>query len=367
MRNTDRSCLLIREGEWDWAILLQDKKVIDLLVSHSKPSEILTPKTGAVYRARITQIFPESQSAFIDIGNKTKGFLSKIGAAKTGDILLVQCQRPAEQDKYARFSTQIKYIGHSVIYNPMSSDIAYSKTLKKLGLSQDFKDQIESLSIDGLIIREAAIDVPIETVVNEINFFHDQHQHYFNNSTTIGLIRPAPSLFESAMGEWRCKAITANQNAVDALEKVAQFWPIRIDNTDLLNHYDIIPFVQLRCKKTLPLGTSGEIHFERTSACLCIDIDASQSQAKSQLSINLQAAKILASEISIRGFGGQIIIDFAGNKTTNLKKQLAPILKESFSHANLAEWGPLGLFEIIVPKTRKPLCDIIKYHEDFIS
>jgi hypothetical protein len=108
---------------------------------------------------------------------------------------------------------------------------------------------------------------------------------------------------------------------------------------------------------TLPGG--GQIHIDRTRALTAVDIDTSGRQQKGSagaraLSLNKRAVSMLARQISLRGLGGNIVLDCVGPLNKSANEQIQAAAYAAFESMGLAgvkvlRPSPLGLLQVSVP------------------
>ena len=117
---------------------------------------------------------------------------------------------------------------------------------------------------------------------------------------------------------------------------------------------------------TLPGGMSAHIH--PTPALVAIDLDtgaataARAAKAAAQFAANRAALPELARQIRLRNLSGAILVDFAGLPPRR-RATLGPLLDEALAadplHPRLLGFTKLGLAEIVRPRTRPPLHEML--------
>ncbi len=126
-----------------------------------------------------------------------------------------------------------------------------------------------------------------------------------------------------------------------------------------------------------PLPGGAIAHFSPTQALTAIDIDAAHATADrtakhrtpqhdAHARLNRAVIPELARQIRLRNFGGAILIDFAGMKA-NARAALAPDLTAALAtdpqRPRLLGFTALGFAEILRPRTRAPLHELLAQHQ----
>lgn len=108
---------------------------------------------------------------------------------------------------------------------------------------------------------------------------------------------------------------------------------------------------------SLPGG--GQIHLDRTRALIAVDIDTSGRQQKGSagaraLSLNKDAVTETARQMSLRGFGGNLVIDCVGPLNRSANEQIQAVAQTAFEETALdgvkvLRPSSLGLLEASAP------------------
>ena len=125
--------------------VLESGELVDLLTAETGPEAI----EDRLFLARITGIEPAIDGAFLDHGGKQPGFITgkdarhRRGLAKRvsikhcledGEWLVVQGLRGPEGGKGARFTTDLRLAGASLVYRPHGRDVTARGSLRSPGL-----------------------------------------------------------------------------------------------------------------------------------------------------------------------------------------------------------------------------------------
>lgn len=118
---------------------------------------------------------------------------------------------------------------------------------------------------------------------------------------------------------------------------------------------------------TLPNG--GRLHIERTRALTAFDIDTAGRRNKGSagaraLATNREAAREMARQVSLRGLGGNLVLDCLGPLNATSAQQIQSAAQTAFKEAGIdgvkaLKPSPLGLLEASAPWRTMPIEDQI--------
>ena len=111
--------------------------------------------------------------------------------------------------------------------------------------------------------------------------------------------------------------------------------------------------VDSACEISLALPGGGSITMEQTQALLAIDVD--KGAAISAAAAANEAAKLIASQLRLRGLGGLIVIDFPNLRQPKQRKTLERILEAACeADPNVTKFNSLSRFGVIEMTRAKP-------------
>ena len=129
--------------------------------------------------------------------------------------------------------------------------------------------------------------------------------------------------------------------------------------------------VDAACETSLALPSGGSITMEQTQALLAIDVD--KGTAVSAAAAANEAAKLIASQMRLRGLGGLIVIDFPNLRQPKQRKTLERTFEAAFeADPNVAKFNSLSRFGVVEMTRAKPdlsLDDVLntKYGEPTVA
>ena len=111
--------------------------------------------------------------------------------------------------------------------------------------------------------------------------------------------------------------------------------------------------VDAACDGQIALPGGGSITLEQTQALLAIDVD--KGGAVSASAAANEAAKLIASQLRLRGLGGLVVIDFPNLRQPKQRKTLEKVLEEACApDPNVTKFNSLSRFGVIEMTRAKP-------------
>ncbi len=111
--------------------------------------------------------------------------------------------------------------------------------------------------------------------------------------------------------------------------------------------------VDSACEVSLALPGGGSITMEQTQALLAIDVD--KGAAVSAAAAANEAAKLIASQLRLRGLGGLVVIDFPNLRQPKQRKTLERIFEVACeADPNVTKFNSLSRFGVIEMTRAKP-------------
>ncbi len=399
--------ILIEEFEENlWSVAL-DNGVIEG-IEIDPPHEAV--RWGSIYRAKVTRIDKALDAAFLDLdgentgilynrdmryinkdGNLCKGGSEPIGKIlKTGDMVNVQAKSAylAKQDdeiwkledKTPTMSMDITLPGRYLIYCPKRTNSeqknSISSRIRDKNLRKQLKEMINSIEgMDGFILRSSAADLQTEILQKEARILKEMWSqidlHLTENEPALITLGPdaiGRILSDKAVEPIeRIEVVTMDHFeqvedwcSVFAPDLMTKITPIELDDATqdlaLLDYRDILGQVEALFHDYAFLAHGGNIIIQQTAALCAIDVNKG-SDKRSNLAVNIDAAREVARQIRLRNIGGIIIIDFlkmnkSGEKA--LLKELNKVINEDPCTVQIHGFTKLGLMEL-TRKRRTPM------------
>lgn len=381
--------IISQQGSETTVALLENEELAQLDIECKKKQQ----KKTNIYRAKIAKIEHSLNAIFIQYENKLKGFLpfkelnrelynEEELKLKVGDFILVQLTKEAKGEKGAAFTTFITLTGKYLALKLFSS--------KPYGISNNLDDnerkiikhKLSDLSVPkntSLIVRTYAKYSSKEGIQEDINstyaIWRDIIQQKSEKtglvySTNNVLLRAVRDMLAEDVEEIvvDCKEVYNQIVELVNIFKSYQSFNIILDKTNLLAKYKIGSQIENIYNRTLELPSRGRVVFDHTEALTAIDVNSARANKAECIEdtatqTNLEAVKVIATQLKIRDISGLIVIDFIEMKLQEnidrVEQALIKYLSQDKATIQVTQISKLGLVEISRQHIQAPLRESI--------
>lgn len=378
-----------------------NKKKLGILFEDGKAMEIRCYEAdsilGNVYRARVSNLSPNINAAFVDIKKGESCYLSMDDyhgeKLKVGDLVTVQVVRDKIKTKRYAVTTDISLQGDyavTTLFAPVGvsskiTDSARKKELKTLMQNlliaeQDAQfylaegnvaeiERIKKLTLGGIIrtqaehAEDAAITREIEgqarllySIMKKSEYATQYTCLYHTEVEYIKDIRRMHALQD-------VEIVTDIPEVTEAIPKL----PLYTDEYTLTLRYSLASLLEKTLSKRAYLKSGAYLVIEPTEAMTVIDVNSGKSikgkNAEDQfLKINIEAAKEIARQLRLRNISGIVMIDFINMKEEShnheLMKNLAEYVRTDPVRTTVVDMTKLGLVELTRQKGKRALHEV---------
>ena len=378
-----------------------NKKKLGILFEDGKAMEIRCYEAdsilGNVYRARVSNLSPNINAAFVDIKKGESCYLSMDDyhgeKLKVGDLVTVQVVRDKIKTKRYAVTTDISLQGDyavTTLFAPVGvsskiTDSARKKELKTLMQNlliaeQDAQfylaegnvaeiERIKKLTLGGIIrtqaehAEDAAITREIEgqarllySIMKKSEYATQYTCLYHPEVEYIKDIRRMHALQD-------VEIVTDIPEVTEAIPKI----PLYTDEYTLTLRYSLASLLEKTLSKRAYLKSGAYLVIEPTEAMTVIDVNSGKSikgkNAEEQfLKINIEAAKEIARQLRLRNISGIVMIDFINMKEEShnheLMKNLAEYVRTDPVRTTVVDMTKLGLVELTRQKGKRALHEV---------
>lgn len=378
-----------------------NKKKLGILFEDGKAMEIRCYETdsilGNVYRARVSNLSPNINAAFVDIKKGESCYLSMDDyhgeKLKVGDLVTVQVVRDKIKTKRYAVTTDISLQGDyavTTLFAPVGvsskiTDSARKKELKTLMQNlliaeQDAQfylaegnvaeiERIKKLTLGGIIrtqaehAEDAAITREIEgqarllySIMKKSEYATQYTCLYHTEVEYIKDIRRMHALQD-------VEIVTDIPEVTEAISEI----PLYTDEYTLTLRYSLASLLEKTLSKRAYLKSGAYLVIEPTEAMTVIDVNSGKSikgkNAEEQfLKINIEAAKEIARQLRLRNISGIVMIDFINMKEEShnheLMKNLAEYVRTDPVRTTVVDMTKLGLVELTRQKGKRALHEV---------
>lgn len=378
-----------------------NKKKLGILFEDGKAMEIRCYEAdsilGNVYRARVSNLSPNINAAFVDIKKGESCYLSMDDyhgeKLKVGDLVTVQVVRDKIKTKRYAVTTDISLQGDYAVTTLFASvgvsskitDSARKKELKTLMQNlliaeQDAQfylaegnvaeiERIKKLTLGGIIrtqaehAEDAAITREIEgqarllySIMKKSEYATQYTCLYHTEVEYIKDIRRMHALQD-------VEIVTDIPEVTEAISEI----PLYTDEYTLTLRYSLASLLEKTLSKRAYLKSGAYLVIEPTEAMTVIDVNSGKSikgkNAEEQfLKINIEAAKEIARQLRLRNISGIVMIDFINMKEEShnheLMKNLAEYVRTDPVRTTVVDMTKLGLVELTRQKGKRALHEV---------
>ena len=337
---------------------------------------------GAVIIGRAETPSPDNAAIFVDIGDARAGFLRQIdmiGAAQDrpapGDPVLVQIARAAGDGKGARLSMKLALPGRFVVLRPQETGVALSDRIIDDGARGRLGSALADLAAEaGLTVRTAAAEIETDLLRAEALRLAQAWDTIRARALTAKppqiLSSPDDAMAEAVRehGSALRRVVLEDRLMRRPLELLREMhgdgFEIEVDGgaSSCFDQHDLDSQIEQALAADVALPGGGSISIEATRAVTAVDVDS--GSARNPLSVNLEAAEVVAQQMRLRNIGGAVLIDFitlrqAADRDRVLGR-LALHLAADPLPTQVLGWTRLGLVEVTRARRGRPLAEMLQ-------
>ena len=367
------------------SIVIAERDNIAAIMNDGKVSEFFIHRgdilLNDIYLAKVDNILPSIEAAFVDVGSSKMGFLHTediIGKGALKDKvkpkqnLLVQVVKEPTGHKGPRVTTSISIPGRFLVLIPQEAGINISKkisTSKERARLKSIVSLIKPVGV-GVIVRTEAEGQSEADIQEDLELLLEK----WNGIITAAESVEAPNLIyrdQDLLYRVIREAVTDETNeiivdttfALHRVQNLIQNWHLSKDikvsvykgNEPLLVASGIYREIKSALQTKINLASGAYIYIQPTEALTVIDVNSgkftsSATQEETILKTNIEAVHEIARQLRLRNIGGMIIIDFIdmlsrANKLA-VMEELEIALEPDKAKPQVGQLSDLGLVEL---------------------
>jgi ribonuclease G len=344
---------------------------------------------GNIYKARIDNILPAIDAAFVDFGAPKNGFLQvkdvvvpgmsattrrrkKISdMLSNGQDILVQIEKNPMKTKGARVTMELSIAGRFLVLTPDGEGSGVSKRLPD-GERERLRKLVKQLETEGVgvIARTAAAGATLEDLERDLRFLRKIWAQVEARAKTA----PSKTLIHQD-GDLSLRIIrdlltrNVDKVVVDSERQYRRIlgWVrttqpefadrihLHTGSQALFEQYGVEAAIRSTLNRRVDLPSGGYLLFDYAEAFTVIDVNSGSSTRQSHLEettlrTNVEAAREVMRQLRLRDIGGIIVIDFIDLEREKNRKELLTVLQEELAKDRtktyLVDISPLGLVEM---------------------
>jgi len=405
--------IVVNVGETQTRIaIVEDGKLAELYIEDAENKRTI----GNLYLGRIRKVMPSIQAAFVDIGQEQDAFLHFSDLADNlpylikyldldtpkvekvdvpaggkdwdkrpsdllnrGQEILVQITKEPISNKGSRISTDLSLAGRFLVLVPLQNYVAVSRKITEEKERRRLKALAGSLVPDnfGVIVRTVAEDRDAKSLDKDLKLLMERWRRVENKlqeqPSAPALIHEdvdmASSIIRDQFSEEYNRLLVDHENLYHSIRSyVRAVAPSMVDCVELHDGKEpvfeaagIQQGADRAFKDRVELPSGGYLFIEQTEAMHVVDVNSGRSgkgksQAENSLSVNMEAARVIARQIRLRDLGGIIVVDFIDLRNEDDKKKVYEELKDGFEDdraiTKVLPMSDFGLVEITRQRLR---------------
>ena len=395
-----KEILIMRDSREGRAAVVEDGALTEILIAREER------QVGSIYKARVANVLPGMNAAFVDIGSDRNAFLCADDAAahlgeeaserlgklnirdilKVNDETLVQVVKEAVGTKGARVTTFVTLPGRNLVLIPNANYIGVSRRVETEVERIRLRAIAEKIRPEGagLIVRTAASNRSQEELQSEVDFLHGQ----WEKIQKVSRKRRAPAIIHQELAlvdqvlrdvltpdfdrmliddaEEHSKVVEMLENTYPAMVSKVHFYN---DRRPLFEFHGIDAEVDRALKRKVWLESGGYLIVDHTEALWVVDVNTGKFTGKNSLAdtilkTNLEASIEIARQLRLRDMGGIIIIDFIDMESHSDRRRVLQLLNEELrkdrTRTHLVGMTELGLVQITRKREGKDLDMVLR-------
>ena len=382
--------------------VLEDSRLMEIYLERPARERL----AGNIYKARVANVLPGMQAAFVDIGLEKNAFLfvddtSGLEAlegetpprsrrrisdvVREGQEILVQVIKEPQGSKGARVTTQISLPGRYVVLMPNVNYIGISRRIS----DEEERERLKTLARVakprrmGLIVRTVAAGATEEELREDTRVLtqtwkkiRDQARRHRapqlihrDVELSLRILRDIYTedvtrlLVNSRATYTRVFEIMSGRVA-DLQQRV-----VLREGIDLFDLYGVQNQVEQALKRKVWLKRGGYLIIDQMEALTAIDVNTGKyvgrhNLAETVLTTNLEAAVEVARQLRLRNIGGIIIVDFIDMENPAHRERVIKALEKELVRdkvkTQILGFTRLGLLEMTRKKEQLELGSVLQ-------
>ena len=364
------------------------------LIEHylSRPADDVTEIHGNVYLAKVQNVLPGMEAAFVDIGTPKNAVIYRgdlqyddkefdgKGRPRIEQVLrsrqtiLAQVTKNPIAHKGARLTQEVSLPGRFVVLVPNSTTYGISKRLPESERKRlrNILDRVKPKQ-HGIIVRTASENITKEEIERYVRRLLNQWEEIEKlaersqapsllyrepemafrfireefNKDFRGVIIDDPDMFERV----RTYVESVNPALVDRIS----YHDPETETLPLFERHHVHEQLRKALDRKVWLPSGGSLIIEHTEALTVVDVNTGKNVGRSSLEEtvfrnNLEAAEELARQLRLRDIGGIIVIDFVDMEVRANREAVATTLRDALARdktrTQVFDISDLGLVEM---------------------
>lgn len=336
-----RQILLDHVGGREAAALMEDGRLIDLLIEGDRP------RPGTVYSAVTDRPVAGQGGIFLKTPDGP-AYLRGVKGIGAGEVLHVQVTGYAEPGKAIPVSHKLLFKSRYAIVTPDAPGLNLSRSIR----DDDVRDALLALAHEGmdgsemgLILRSAAAGADADEVAEDIAAMRSVAEAVSEDKSTG----------QDVLAQGDGPHVLAWRDWVEPADVVTE--------EGCFEDHGVLDAIDAARGVLVPLGAQASMFIEPTRALVAVDVNTgADGSFAAGLKANMACARTLPAALRVRGLGGQVVLDLAPmpkKERRSFEGALRAAFRADDVDTVLAGWTPLGHFELQRKRARLPLSEVL--------
>ncbi len=382
-------CVSVSDGITQIAVM-EGRQLIEHYLS--RPADDVSEIHGNVYLAKVQNVLPGMEAAFVDIGTPKNAVLYRGDVQyddkefegkgrprieqvlKAKQTILAQVTKNPIAHKGARLTQEVSLPGRFVVLVPNSSTYGISKRLPESERKRlrTILDRVKPKQ-HGIIVRTAAENITKEEIERDVRRLlgqWDEIEALAGRSQAPNLLYREPEMAfrfirEEFNKDFRGVVIddaemyervrTYVESVNPALVDRISYHDPETESLPLFERHHVHEQLRKALDRKVWLPSGGSLIIEHTEALTVIDVNTGKNVGRSSLEEtvfrnNLEAAEEIARQLRLRDIGGIIVIDFVDMEVKANREAVATTLRDALARdktrTQVFDISELGLVEM---------------------
>ena len=393
--------------------IVDEGKLEELYIERASSASRVTN----IYKARITNVEPAIQAAFVDFGLSRNGFLhisdvhpryfpkgekdflERVGRKHAhrqrpaiqdclhrGQELVVQMTKEGIGTKGPTMTTYLSIPGRLLVMMPGMSRLGVTRKIEDPEARDKARQILNELKLPddvGFILRTAGIGQSKRELQRDLKFltrlWNSVKQRIENSKAPAEIYQESDLVIRTIRDVYNMnmKRIICDEESV--ARKVQEFLDLVMPRTrhnielyagkeGLFHDYGLEEEINKFYARTVTLPSGGSLVIDQTEALVAIDVNSGRFREHSDAEmtaakINQEASKEIARQLRLRDMGGVIVIDFIDMREQKnrsaVEKALRDALKADRAKTKILRISNLGIVEMTRQRIRPSLKDSV--------
>ncbi|MBF0498936.1 MAG: Rne/Rng family ribonuclease [Candidatus Riflebacteria bacterium] len=397
--------ILVNCGAYETrAVIIDDDQPFELFYEIPDSEKIV----GCIFKGRVANVVPGTQSAFVDIGLAKDAYLTMTGVEgasgfededlkeiykssiqdmlKVGQECVLQILKEPTQSKGPRSSMLISFPGRYLVLMPTHDQIGISRRIS----SESERDRLRAIGKKllpknmGLIFRTAAEGLEERELLSDLKILLKmwakveaktkvapmKSMIHRDLPLTLKLVR---DYFTDEVEQFLIDSPEEHKTILEFCDFLSPLQRASLEvyqgPEPIFEKFGIESEIAKALESKVWLESGAYLIIERTEALVTIDVNSGRFSGGADLEetvfkVNLEAAKDIARQVRLRNLAGMIIIDFIDMVENKHRTQVVKVLRDAFkgdrNRPNLLDMSELGLVQMTRRRISHSLEEILK-------